>query len=178
MPSATRADNRLPIAASNATAIPADIRSLISVTEVCGSDGSGRDDGSDPMRATSSDAAFATIVATATAMRDAGSDRRMWGTPTMTAATRTTRPIACTLPLSNALTTDFTATAAVLSPFGFATPSAGGTCCMKMITAMPTVKPSTTGHGMNALYRPSRAKAAATKNIPARIDTTKTACVP
>ena len=29
-----------------------------------------------------------------------------------------------------------------------ATPNAAGTCCRKMIAAMPTVNPSTTGHGM------------------------------
>ena len=40
------------------------------------------------------------------------------------------------------------ATAAVFSPGGFDTPSAAGTCCKKMITAIPIVKPSTTGHGM------------------------------
>ena len=40
------------------------------------------------------------------------------------------------------------ATTAVFSPAGLATPSAAGTCCRKMMTAIPTVKPSTTGHGM------------------------------
>ena len=42
------------------------------------------------------------------------------------------------------------ATTAVLSPFGLGTPSADGTCCRKMSVAIPTVKPSMTGHGTNA----------------------------
>ncbi len=46
------------------------------------------------------------------------------------------------------------------------------------MTAMPTVNPSTTGQGMNAMYRPSRAIAAMTSTTPAIIETTNTACGP
>ena len=52
-----------------------------------GSDGSGNELGSAPMRATSSDAACATTVAAATASSEAGSDRRIRGATTITATT-------------------------------------------------------------------------------------------
>ena len=38
----------------------------------------------------------------------------------------------------------------VLSPVLAVSPRAVGTCCRKMMAAMPTVKPSMTGHGMYA----------------------------
>ena len=111
--------------------------------------GCGSDDGSAPMVATSSPATAATTVATTTASSDAGSDRWILGVDDhddddegherrSRRATRRRahrrRPCA--------------ATTAVFSPSGLATPSAAGTCCRKMITAMPRVKPSITGHGM------------------------------
>ena len=51
------------------------------------------------------------------------------------------------VPWSIASTAARQATTAVLSPSGLATPRALGTCWRKMMTAIPTVKPSTTGHG-------------------------------
>ncbi len=90
--------------------------------------GIGSDDGSEPIRAMSSDVACATIVATSTAISDDGSERRMRGNATMIAATSTTTPIAWMLPLPKDLTTALAATAAVFSPCGLVTPSAGGTC--------------------------------------------------
>ncbi len=39
------------------------------------------------------------------------------------------------------------AVARTVSPVGTETPNAAGSCCRAMITAMPTVKPSTTGSG-------------------------------
>ena len=89
-------------------------------------------------------------MAATTANSDAGSDRRIRGTTTITATTSSTNATACTCPSETESPTARTATTAAFSPSGLATPSAAGTCCKKMITAMPTVNPSTTGHGMYA----------------------------
>ena len=156
MPSATFAERRLSIAASNATAKPADISSRTSAADACGSAGNGSDPGSAPMRATSRPHTFATIVATTTASSDAGHARRTRIVTTIVATTTATMPIAARLPVTSeppspiASPTALAATAAVFSPAGFATPRAAGTCWRKMITAIPTVNPSTTGHGMYA----------------------------
>ena len=72
MPSATFADSRLSIAASTATAKPAETSARTSVNEVCGSAGSGSEPGRAPMRATSRSRASATTVAATTARSDAG----------------------------------------------------------------------------------------------------------
>ena len=53
-----------------------------------------------------------------------------------------------------------------------------GTCWRKMMAAMPTVKPSITGHGMNETVRPSRSRPAAATMIPAMRVTATTACGP
>ena len=53
-----------------------------------------------------------------------------------------------------------------------------GTCWRKMITAIPTVNPSTTGHGTYARSRPSRANEAMSSSTPAMSPTTYTACAP
>jgi hypothetical protein len=47
------------------------------------------------------------------------------------------------------------------------TPTAAGTCWRKMMTAMPSVKPSITGHGMKVTARPSRSMPAASTMRPA-----------
>ena len=47
-----------------------------------------------------------------------------------------------------------------------------------MITAIPTVNPSTTGHGTYASSRPSRANDATSTSTPAMSPTTKTASAP
>ena len=71
-----------------------------------------------------------------------------------------------------------TATTAVFSPSGLGTPSAAGTCWRKMITAMPTVNPSTTGHGTKARKRPSRGRRPRRSGRPAMSPTTSTASAP
>ncbi len=47
-----------------------------------------------------------------------------------------------------------------------------------MIAAMPTVKPSMTGHGMYARYRPSASEGGDHDSTPARTPTTNTASAP
>ena len=56
-----------------------------------------------------------------------------------------------------------------------AEPIAAGTCCRKMITAMPRVKPSITGQGMKVTARPSLSAPAAITTRPAiRLSTATT----
>ena len=87
--------------------------------------------------------------ATTTASNEPGSARWRRTAPTMITATSTTSSSDDQLPSPrNASPTARTATAAVFSPAGLGTPSAVGTCCRKMMAAMPMVKPSTTGQGM------------------------------
>jgi hypothetical protein len=101
-------------------------------------------------------------------MSDAGRALATRGSTSMTAATTATTasvqtqvgvPPPCTTPSTtlpsttapdgqSAAPTERTAVTRVLCPVSAATPTAAGTCCRKMIAAMPRVKPSTTGHGM------------------------------
>ena len=67
---------------------------------------------------------------------------------TMTAATSSTMPDRGELPRLDRVDHGARRPTAVFSPSGLATPSAAGTCWRKMMVAMPTVKPSTTGQGM------------------------------
>ena len=46
-------------------------------------------------------------------------------------------------------------------------PNAAGTCCKKMMAAIPRVKPSITGQGMNVTARPRPVMPAATTSTPA-----------
>ena len=53
-----------------------------------------------------------------------------------------------------------------------------GTCCKKMMAAIPRVNPSITGQGMNETARPRRSSPAATTMIPAMSVTATTASAP
>ena len=66
----------------------------------------------------------------------------------------------------------------VCSPDAPPAPVRAGTCCRKMIVAIPRVNPSMTGHGMNETARPSRAMPARTTRTPAMSVTTATAPTP
>ena len=58
------------------------------------------------------------------------------------------------------------------------TPSAAGSCCKPMITAMPAVNPSTTGNGMYFIARPAPVTANTSSMRPANTPTTSTPSVP
>ena len=66
----------------------------------------------------------------------------------------------------------------VCAPDAPPAPVRAGTCCRKMIVAIPRVNPSMTGHGMNDTARPSRATPARTTRTPAMSVTTATAPTP
>jgi hypothetical protein len=151
IPSATLADSRLSSAARAATASTAPNRSETTPASNAGNEGVGSDDGKAPITPTSAPPSRATMVAATTARSEAGIPRWMRGTPTMMATTSATRPKAHHIPPPpTASPTARTATAAVFSPSGLGTPRAAGTCCRKMMTAIPRVNPSITGQGMNA----------------------------
>ena len=179
MPSATLADRRLSIAARVATANAAPRRSCILPIDTPGRDGMRQrirqcaDPGDVPAGRPAPRRS-----ATTTASSEAGSARCTRGAISMTPTASATMASAPTSTWLNPSTSARAATTAVLSPAGFATPSAFGTCWRKMITAMPTVNPSITGHGMYARSRPTRASDATTTSTPAIRPTSKTACAP
>ena len=59
------------------------------------------------------------------------------------------------------------ATINVRSPFAFETPNAIGICWTAMTPAIPTVKPSSTGHGTRLIILPKPANAITTTITPA-----------
>ena len=89
-----------------------------------------------------------TTAATATAMSAPGSDRLIRGATIMIAITKATIPRDGRTAPTSVAPIVATATQAVFVPGAGGTPRASGICWTKMITAMPRVKPSTTGHGM------------------------------
>ena len=177
MPSATLAERRLSIAASAATAIALPMRVRNVPGSSTGSDGVGSAEGSAPMRAMSIDSSSASAVAITTAISEAGSERRMRGTITMIAITTITIASERTV-LASTRPRQSIATSRALSPSGFGTSSANGTCCRAMIVAMPTVKPSITGHGMYWIVRPSPTRPRMITMMPPMIATVNTAPVP
>ncbi len=66
----------------------------------------------------------------------------------MIADTRITRARVCAAAPQSAASSARPATTAVDVPAGLGTSRANGTCWRKMMTAMPRVNPSMTGHGM------------------------------
>ncbi len=149
MPSATFAERRLSSPASSAIANAADTSSPSCSPPTLGSAGTGRPHGRSPMRGALRPATPASTDATITASNDPGcarcESRRADHDRRDHQHEQQRRPVALAAPR---LAHRRTATAAVFSPSGLGTPSAVGTCCRKMITAMPMVKPSTTGQGM------------------------------
>ena len=154
MPSATFADRRLSIAASTATANPAETSARTSVNEVCGERGERKRAGESP------DASDVEIEGLGDqGGRDDGEKRRRPRSAhahhddhhehdEQDDADRGQAARSPPRPARQRVAQRAHRAAAVFSPSGLATPSAAGTCCRKMITAMPTVKPSTTGQGM------------------------------
>ncbi len=177
MPSATFAERRLSIAARRATASAAGRYVPSRSSSRVGSDGSGSASGSAPMRATGQCSSSASTVAAATAASEPGKRGEWRDVTSITTATTPTSVSVRSESASVALTAR-TATAAAFSPAGFATPSAPGTCCRKMIAAMPTAKPSITGHGMNARNRPNRSTPDTSTIRPARMPIAATAPAP
>ena len=117
-------------------------------------------------------------VATTIATMDAGRDRRMRGSSTISATTRATIARDSPADDQSAVCRAVRATSAVFSPSGLGMSSARGTCCRKMSVAMPMVKPSTTGQGMKSTMRPRPNSPMATTIPPAMIATGITAAAP
>ena len=69
--------------------------------------------------------------------------------------------------VQSALPRTFHAASNGLSPSAATLPNAAGTCCRKMIVAMPRVNPSITGQGMNVTALPSPVTPAASTMNPA-----------
>ena len=106
-------------------------------------------------------AATTSTVAATTAVSDSGIPRCSRGRPIISSATKATTP-GFSRPAPVGVVTMRQAAGRVRSPAGPVAPNAAGTCCRKMMAAMPKVKPSITGHGMNVTARPRPVTPAAT----------------
>ena len=120
-----------------------------------GMEGAGRECGSAPIRGMSSASSSAATVVSSTAIRLAGRALLSLGSRYITAATPATTASVCSTVGMVACDALSTAARRVLWPGVPSVPVAKGTCWRKMMAAMPSVKPSTTGQGMNATARPS-----------------------
>jgi hypothetical protein len=145
--SATVADSRLSKAASAATASVAGSSAPIAPRSRKAREGVGSPAGSAPSVRSGRSATRAMTVAAATLTREKGTAGRHRAPRSMTAATpRAVRTGAgCGSPAKRRAASAATAHTFSWSPAG--TPSAAGTCCSAITTAMPAVKPSITGTG-------------------------------
>src|SRR6185312_2408626 len=152
---ATRADSNDSIAASAATVNAAPTSDTIVVISAEGSAGAGSEPGSVPILASGRSARFATTATSTIAMRDPGNCGWMRGATSITSTTISTAATGqATLAQSMSSNACTAATNAPVLGRG-SVPTAAGTCWRKMITAIPSVKPSMTGQGMYETTLPS-----------------------
>ena len=181
-PAATRADSSDSIAASAATVSAGSSRVLTSAGSIAGREGAGSECGSAPIRASGVGTRTHSSVTTMMPTRDPGIAEWRRGASTMMSATSTAAPTAHgTYDQSAAMSAWPAATIAfeLCSPGSTVAPEkSAGTCCMKMMTAIPRVKPSMTGQGMKDTERPSRRAPAMSTMRPARRLTVATAATP
>ena len=170
MPAATRAESRDSIAASVAMETAGMSRPPTAAGSIKGMEGAGSECGSAPIRGISSPSASAATVASNTAIRLAGRALLSLGSRYITAATPATTASVCSTVGTVACDALSTAARRVLWPGVASVPVASGTCWRKMMAAMPRVKPSTTGHGMNATARPSPLAPRIMTSSPARTE--------
>ena len=165
--------------AASAAIVAAGIRRAVTSTpDRLGRPGAGNEAGRVLMVSTGSASHVAATVTTTIAMIDPGTHGRTRGASTMMTATTATiaRGTRAAAQLVAAMVCTAATSELVLGPAG--APSADGTCCKKMMTAMPSVKPSITGHGITATARPSRSTAAMSTMTPAMIVTSATTPAP
>ena len=143
-----------------------------------GMEGVGSECGSAPIRGMSSPRSSAATVASSTAIRLAGSALCSFGSSNITAATPATTARVCRAVGKLDREALSIAPRRVFSPGVPAVPVAIGTCWRKMIAAMPSVKPSTTGQGMKATALPSPLIPSAQTSSPARRETRATLPTP
>lgn len=167
------------MAASAATVAAGAVRAARLERSIAGSAGAGSVPGRAPIRANGAPTTRATTATTTMPTREPGTLRCSRGAPHMHAVTTATAPSAhAAYAGSRAAKACTAATIALelcsLAPATWEDTSAG-ICWAKMITAMPSVNPSMTGHGMKETARPSRSTPARTTRMPARRVTTTTA---
>ena len=175
---ATSAESSDSMAASAATVSAAATRFMISAGSAGGSPGAGNACGSEPIRATGAWVRAHARVTTTMPMIEPGIFRCTRAAAIITIATTAALPSVHSTVGAEAIPTACTAARTAFSPCGIATPTADGTCCRKMITAMPSVKPSITGHGMELTVRPSFSSPTSRTTSPAMIDTRAIAAAP
>jgi hypothetical protein len=165
MDAATRAESSDSIAASAATVSTGPTRAGRIAGSMKGTDGAGSELGSAPIRVTGRAVTVATTVTRTMPMIEPGSLGWMRGATIMIAATTATTARSSPRVGHDIPPNDCTAATRALVLVAVVDPIAAGTCCRKMMTAMPSVNPSMTGHGMYDTTWPSR-------NTPARSTTT------
>ncbi len=112
------------------------------------------------------------------ATREPGNSTWMRGATHMIPTTTSTAAMGHTRVDQSTCASPWAAATAALLLGPAATPNAAGTCCRKITTAIPTVKPSMTGHGMYPTSRPSFSAPTASTITPPSTDTTATAPTP
>lgn len=122
------------------------------------------------MLATGMPSTTTSTVAATTALSDSGMLRCRRGSTVISSATKVTTPrLFQAWPQSAWLTTCQAATR-VRSPGVPVVAKVAGSCCRKMMAAIPRVNPSITGHGMNVTARPNPvAPAASTMSPPSTV---------
>ena len=139
------------------------------------SEGAGSSLGSAPIRATSNPATATTERRRAP--RRPGRTARPAGDAAPRASMRPPRRASATAGQLGMVTKPATAAAAVAQTCSCcppSTPSAAGSCCRAMTTAIPAVNPSITGIGSSRTSPPTRANASTTRIAPASSPTVRT----
>ena len=159
---ATRAESSDSIAASAATVAAAGSSTPSISGSIAGRDGAGNEAGIVPMVASGVGSSQASTATTAIPISDPGIEGWILGASTITAATTRTAPSAHARWARSARASDCTA---ATRAFELSSPGAAGvaevicgTCCRKMMQAMPRVNPSITGQGMIETTFPSRSR--------------------
>ena len=120
----------------------------------------------------------ATSVTRTTATIDEGTRFVILGHTSITTTTSAPRSTVTAEALHEAPLIASHAESSTEEPVPFAPPNSSGTCWRAMVTAIPTVNPSSTGQGTNWIIRPSPLKPMATTITPAMMATEATAPTP
>ena len=167
MDAATRAESRDSIAASAATAAAAGAMLTMTLTSRAGNTGAGSPAGRAPIVSIGSPKMAAIVLTTRIAMSDPGRRGCSRGATSMIAATTATVARVNAASGNSAVAKDSNAATPAFGLSAGTLPSAAGTCCRKMMIAIPSVKPSMTGHGMKVTARPKRNNPPASTMSPA-----------
>ncbi len=179
---ATRAESSDSMAANAAIVRAGPSRDAVPPSVSVGKAGIGSPSGSAPMTARGLSMTRHRIVTTAIPTREPGMPGCRRGARSMHPMTMRAAPTAQGTYVQSALPIAWTAATRALELWLAASACppivSDGTCCRKMIAAIPSVNPSITGHGMMLTARPRRRAPAASTMMPAMMLTRATVPTP